>query len=105
MVKQDDRTLEQMETHPYLVGGRDRFLSGWGKALDGSWAFWACTLDDVHEVEKWVENRGDITHRTVRITVPYKRGESHVRVYVVGPDHPALAAKRRREELAAQCRR
>jgi len=47
MIIQDDRTNEQKKTHSCLIGGTDRFMSGWGRAENGkSYAFWSCRPDD-----------------------------------------------------------
>ena len=61
MIFNDDRDEEQQETHDTLVGGIDRFMSGWGPCKGGySWAFWACTPEDTADCQDWVESRSDI---------------------------------------------
>lgn len=92
----DDRTEEQKKTHPYLVIGTDRILSGWGKASDGiSVAAWACRGEDRKRVLEWVERRGDMTR--IRENVddggrlryrPKGRGDCHI--YVVTENHPSV---------------
>lgn len=86
---QDDRTEEQRWTHTVLVGGRDRCMSGWGKARGGSsWAFWACEPDAADAVERWVKSRGDIER--IGRDLPGRRSRGHCHTYVVTNDHPAL---------------
>ena len=91
MLYNDDRTPEQQTTHPVIIMGTDRVLSGWGKAEGGpSFAGWACTLDDADAVERWVRSRRDLSR--VRIVAGDYRppnGPGHCHVYVVGADHPA----------------
>lgn len=85
---QDDRTPEQKATHPIVIGGTDPFLSGWGKASEGtSVAGWACRSEDEYKVWNWVQRRGDM--KRVRYLGERPRAE-HVHIYVVGPEHPAL---------------
>jgi len=91
---EDDRTEAQLETHRYLIGGTDRFLSGWGLAEGGaSYAFWACRGEDAHRVEAWVKDRTDMMR--VRWVIgayrPNARHCAHAHVYVVDEGHPALA--------------
>lgn len=83
MTYQDDRTPEQKTTHLYAVAGTDKFLSGWGKARGGtSVAAWACTLEDLPYVEKWVEGRRDMNRvRTVTLR-DWRPRAAHVHVYV-----------------------
>jgi hypothetical protein len=89
---QDDRTEDQKKTHIVLIGGTDRFMSGWGRAEGGkSYAFWACTTSDESRVERWVRNRGDITRvRQVSSDYTPPSGPGHCHVYVVTETHPAL---------------
>lgn len=97
MVFFDDRTKEQKRTHPVIVMGTDRFMSGWGGAQGGpSYAGWACRLDDECQVLRWVEGRGD--QRRVRIVSGNYRprpGPGHCHIYVVNDSHPALRNKSR----------
>lgn len=100
MVVEDDRTEDETTTHPYLVIGTDRVLSGWGKAEDGlSYAVWACRPEDRKHVLEWVEQRGDMMR--VRETVGTYRpsGCGHCHIYVVRSGHPSLASKERMEAL------
>lgn len=89
---QDDRTDEQRSTHMWAVAMTDRFLSGWGAASGrASVAAWACHLDDIHRVERWVRSRSDAKRiRVVKLDGWRPRG-AHVHVYVVDDGHPALA--------------
>lgn len=89
-VVEDDRTTEQLATHRQLIGGRDRFMSGWGMAPNGSYAYWACRFEDAETVAKWVESRDEIKLGVYRDAAPRRGRGTHSHVYVVGPDHPAL---------------
>ena len=94
MIFQDDRTaLERLELTE-LVGGRDSFMSGWGKADGGaSFAFWACTPADLADVEAWVNGRGDITRCDLADLLNRPRSQhEHVHVYAVRAHHIALSA-------------
>ncbi len=87
MILQDDRTPEQMATHTVVIGGTDKFMSGWGLARGGtSVAGWACTPEDATEVYKWVEDRKDL--KRVRY-LGRNANAAHVHIYVVTEDHPA----------------
>ena len=91
MDMQDDRTAEEMDTHPTLVVGTDRFMAGWGKAEGGaSYAAWACRPDDERRVLDWVESRSDM--KRVRVVAGEYRpsGAGHCHIYVVGDEHRAL---------------
>lgn len=94
MIMQDDRTPEEMKTHPVLWGGTDSFMSGWGAATQGkSYAFWACTLDHDSQVRRWVESRKDIK-RVRQVASNYKPSgnvRGHCHIYVVGENHPAIS--------------
>ncbi len=92
---QDDRTPEEITTHPVLIGGTDRFMSGWGGAAGGaSFAFWACKIDDECELQRWVESRGDIM-RVRQVSRDYRpKGCAHCHIYVVGEEHPAIERTR-----------
>jgi hypothetical protein len=91
MQYQDDRTEEQRKTHPIIVLGTDRCMSGWGKAEGGpSFAGWACTLDDEAQVARWVENRRDLDRvRVVSSDYRPPSGPGHCHIYVVHQEHPA----------------
>lgn len=90
----DDRTEEQKRTH-IIVMATDKFMSGWGKAKNGtSYAGWACLPEYASEVERWVRSRPEM--KRVRIVrgdyrPPSKKGHCHI--YVVKDNHPALAAR------------
>ena len=93
MIMEDDRTEEQKGTHTLLIGGTDRFLSGWGRAADGaSYAFWACRPSDQRKVERGVRSRIDMLR--VRIVGngyrPNPRRCAHCQVYVVHEKHGYL---------------
>lgn len=92
MIKEDDRTPEQKQTHTVLVKGRDSFLSGWGMAETGySVAAWACKPDDMFKVDRWVRDRGDMQYVAI-VDDTYKppRSTAHYHIYVVKENHPAL---------------
>lgn len=92
MERQDDRTDEQRQTHTVLVVGTDRFLSGWGKAKNGtSYAAWACQPEHAETVERWVRARGDQQRVRVMYDDYRPRGAGHLHIYIVGPKHAALA--------------
>ena len=91
MQTSDDRTESEQASHTNLVVGRDKFLSGWGKATGGtSYAAWACTDDDLVKVEDWVCGRGDMLNVRTQDSNYEPTGPGHFHVYVVGQDHPAL---------------
>jgi len=93
-IVQDDRTPEQLVSHPFIIGGRDVFLSNGICPHGRSYAAWACRLEDVDAVDRWVRDRDDISR--VRF-VDEQKGEryrpraGHLHIYVVGPAHPAVA--------------
>lgn len=93
MIKVDDRTEAERKTHPWLIVGTDRVLSGWGKAHGGkSYAAWAARPTDVDAVLRWVQARGDMSRVRVVIGEGYRaRGARHLHIYVVKEDHPALS--------------
>lgn len=92
----DDRTPEQKKSHPVVILGTDRFLSGWGHADGGnSYAGWACRYEDADRVERWVRRRGD--QQRVRVVGnDYRPGPScaHCHIYVVEAGHPAIGGVR-----------
>ena len=94
MIRVDDRSKEQKQTHRLAVVGRDKFMSGWGGAKGGySRAAWACVDGDVDKVEKWVSSRSDMQYVNVVDLRTYKapRGTAHFHIYVVDPKHPAVS--------------
>jgi hypothetical protein len=92
MKRKDDRTVEQITTHPNIVGGRDTFMSGWGEARGGvSYAGWACRDEDVEKVYRWVKSRDEMRAVGVRRVWYPKSRNARVHIYVVTPGHPALA--------------
>ena len=88
----DRRTESEKTSHPHLIVGTDRILSGWGYADGGvSYAAWACRQEDRCKVLAWVRSRGDML-RVREVSQNYRpRGRGHLSVYVVNEDHPALA--------------
>ena len=96
MIMTDDRTSAERATHTILVGGTDRFMSGWGKAAGGnSFAFWACVPDNERAVRQWVESRRDIMRFRVLYSPPgrpYRPSGNcvHCHIYTVHEAHNAL---------------
>jgi hypothetical protein len=87
--RQDDRTTEQKKTHKWLVTATDKFMSGWGKASQGkSKVAWACEGKDLDKVERWVNNRSDMSYVNVTQGNWYPKA-AHVHIYVVDENHPA----------------
>jgi hypothetical protein len=80
----DDRTPEQKVSHPHLIIGTDRFMSGWGAAAGGaSYAAWACTESERNDCYWRIAKRGDMTR--VRETYgSYRPGRNcaHLHIYV-----------------------
>lgn len=99
MTLEDDRTEDELTTNCYLLGGLDPGMSGWGGAARGnSYAYWACTADDVPAVERWVNDRDDLRRVTFYRTVGSKRfrkfgANDHAHIYVVRPGHPAITGR------------
>jgi len=94
MEKNDERTDEQRTTHRFGVVGRDSFMSGWGGATGGySRAAWACTVENLDNVERWVRNRSDMKYVNVVDLTTYRppRDTAHFHIYVVDDGHPATA--------------
>lgn len=84
MIIQDDRTEEQKTTLTYGVVGTDKFMSGWGKADNGtSYAVWACKPDDIDKLERTINGRGDMLRvRIVELKTYKPRGRGHCHIYV-----------------------
>jgi len=105
MIRKDDRTPDQKQSHYWLIVGTDKCLSGWGDATGGnSVAAWACKPVHRHAVREWVEARSDM--RRVRETASGLAGRqyspkncAHLHIYFVGDDHPALDSLRRTGQL------
>jgi hypothetical protein len=91
MIFNDDRTPEQKKTHYVLIAATDSFMSGWGKAKNGtSYCAWACKPQDADKVWRWVNNRREMK-RVRRVAETWKpRGEGHTQIYVVDDNHPAI---------------
>ena len=93
MIKEDDRTEAQQQTHNWAVVGRDSCLSGWGGATGGySRCAWACAPKvNIDRVENWVRSRSDMQYVSVVDLNTYRppRGTSHFHIYVCGVDHTA----------------
>lgn len=105
MIWKDDRTEEQRRALTVLVGGKDTYLSGWGRAEGGdSWALWACRPEDEEAVRRWVQSRGDIPRVTQHEPANIRRtaGVVHVHIYVADEEH--IAVRVGRLILAAESR-
>ncbi len=90
-MRTDDRTKEQKKTHTVLITATDRFLSGWGKARNGtSKCAWACKPEHVNQVLAWVESRNEMKYVNVNYTGKWYPKAAHVHIYVVNEDHPAI---------------
>lgn len=92
MVRRDDRTDEQKQTHRIGIVARDKFMSGWGGAKGGaSRCAWACAPDvNPDRVYNWVKKRSEMRYVSVVDLSTYRppRGTAHFHIYVAGPDHP-----------------
>lgn len=86
MIIKDDRTKEQRNTHTWAVVGTDSFMSGWGMAKDGaSYAAWACTPDQIDEVERRIQDRPEMKRvRVVKLDDyrPNPKLCAHLHIYV-----------------------
>tara|TARA_B100000530_G_scaffold332882_1_gene279933 strand:+ start:605 stop:886 length:282 start_codon:yes stop_codon:yes gene_type:complete len=84
VIRQDDRTSEQLKTHTYLVTATDIQMSGWGKAKGGlskcAWAF--DSFDDAEECYEIIRKRAGMKYVNIRTTKWYPRA-AHVHIYVV----------------------
>ena len=95
----DDRTEAQKETHTVLVGGFDKFLSGWrcwdGTKREDSFAFWACRPEDEDVVTSWVTARSEFRNvKRRRYDWCYEKAkEADVHIYLVDEGHRYLQAK------------
>lgn len=94
---QDDRhdfnEVSEVITHTNLIGGKDSFMSGWGRAKHGvSYAYWACTDDQVDRVIQWICSRSDQPNpKHIDDTQLPKGGpDDHLHIYCVRDGHPAL---------------
>ncbi len=92
MIRQDDRTKEQMQTHTTLITATDKFMSGWGKAKNGlSKCAWACKPEHADKVFDWVQNRSDMRYVNMNYSGNwYPKNAAHLHIYVVNEGHPAL---------------
>ena len=90
---QDDRSPDQATTHTVYVAMTDSCMSGWGPAAGRkSIAAWACTPDQMGNVERWVRNRSDARYVRVTSMNALKRAAARgdlVHVYVADETHPA----------------
>jgi len=92
---EDDRTDEQKKTHKVLVVATDKFLSGWGRAENGSsCCAWACEPHQVEKIYRWVCSRSDM-HNVQKVkgdwnVRDYNPSCVHAHVYVVTDNHPAV---------------
>ena len=90
---EDDRTSEERETHTFLYGGVDTFLSKWGPPADAgvnSRAYWASRREDCDRGRAWVQARSDIPNPE-ELGMSARASRDFCHVYVVRDGHPALA--------------
>ena len=102
----DRRTVDQIKSHPILIGGCDSFLSELaGKPFaDNSYAYWACKEVDADKVGEWVRSRGEFKYvETFEIDEENLNSElcrffakraaagGEVSIYVVDENHVSLA--------------
>jgi hypothetical protein len=94
MKKQDDRTAEQKVSHNMAVVAKDKFMSGWGGAKDGSSrCAWACKdSETLQRVKHWVDDRDEMIYVNIIDLDTYRppSGTAHFHIYIVGESHPAL---------------
>tara|TARA_R100001463_G_scaffold67728_2_gene121205 strand:- start:247 stop:552 length:306 start_codon:yes stop_codon:yes gene_type:complete len=88
----DDRTEQQFETHKILITATDKFMSGWGNGKGGSKCAWACKNSvQAYQIMVWVESRSEMKYVNINYTGKWRpKNASHVHIYVVNDDHPAL---------------
>lgn len=95
MTTKDDRTEEQKKTHVLAVVARDKFLSGWGGAMDGaSRCAWACHPDvNTDRVFNWVQARSEMKHVNLVDLRTYRppKGTADFHIYVCNPGHVAAS--------------
>jgi hypothetical protein len=95
MIKVDDRTEEQRKTHRLGVVAKDSFMSGWGRARNGSSrCAWACASPaDAERLCAWVRGREEMRDVQVTDLRTYRppQGTAHWHIYVATDNHPALA--------------
>lgn len=93
MIKKDDRTPEQRQTHRMGVVAMDKFMSGWGHAANGaSRCAWACPPDgDLSKLERWVRARSEMRYVNIVDLNTYRppRGTAHYHIYVADAGHQA----------------
>ena len=90
----DDRTKEQRATHNWIVAMTDSFMSGWGRAKNGtSYAGWACRGEHLEKVEAWVNSRTDAKRVRIVFGSWRPRGEGHCHIYVADTGHPAIGSE------------
>ena len=95
MIKEDDRTDDEKQTHHILITALDKVMSWWGGAAGGqSRCAWACTPEQSGRVYAWVHGRSDMTYvnrHNEKIKKYYPpAGTAHFHIYVVDDNHPAL---------------
>lgn len=91
MIKVDDRTAEQKQTHRWGIVARDKFMSGWGPCRNGvSRCAWACAPDaDLDALERWVNNRSEMRYVNKVDLNTYRppSGTAHFHIYVCDREH------------------
>lgn len=94
MIVVDERNTNEQTALTLAVVGRQRVLSGWGRALRATHhrVAWACRPADVLAVERWVRARGDVSRiALVHLSSRYRpRGTRLMYIHAVRRGHPAL---------------
>ena len=88
----DERTEEQKKTHTILVTAKDKFLSGWGMAQNGSsYCAWAIDPNEANpdKLLHWVDQRKDMIYVNLRYDggKNWNPNAAHVAIYVVDKNH------------------
>ena len=93
MIKKDDRTPDQKQTHYLAIVAADKFMSGWGKAARGvSRCAWAFDHEKVNSdrVFNWVKSRKEMRHVNLVDLRTYRpKNTAHFHVYLCDENHPA----------------
>ena len=92
----DDRNESQLQSHTWIVAGRDKYLSkfGPGKTMGGSTAAWACKPEHRNAVLQWVSDRSDMSYVRDTSLAALWAIKGMVHIYVVSEGHPALSGGR-----------
>jgi hypothetical protein len=91
---QDQRTDGQKKTHTILVTAKDKFLSGWGMAQNGSsYCAWAVNPNEASctKLFQWVNNRSEMKYVNIRYDggKNWRPNAAHVSIYAIDANHPS----------------